>query len=47
MLPRWLVAGNVACLSGTGLTTDALWPLIGGVVRHREYLDFLLVPYLP
>lgn len=45
--PRWMIAASVAGLATTMVTTNAYWPLIGGLVSHRGYPNFPLLPYLP
>ena len=44
--PRWLIVASVAGLAMTMVTTDAYWPLIGGLVSHLGYPNFPLLPYL-
>jgi hypothetical protein len=45
--PRWLLATCVAALAMTIVTTGLWWPLIGGVLSHRSYPNFPVLPYLP
>lgn len=45
--PRWLIAASVAGLATTMVTTSAFLPLIGGLLSHRAYPNFPILPYLP
>lgn len=45
--PLWLLTASVASLAMTMVTTGLWWPLIGGVLSHRGYPNFPILPYLP
>lgn len=45
--PRWLLAASVASLAMTMVVTGRTWPLIGGLLSHRGYPNFPVLPYLP
>ena len=45
--PAWLIAACIGALATTMVTTDAHWPLIGGLVGHRGYPNFPVLSYLP
>ena len=45
--PAWLIAACIGALATTMVTTDAYWPLIGGLVGHRGYPNFPVLSYLP
>lgn len=45
--PRALLALGGVGLATTLVTTDRMWPLVGGVVGHEAYASFPLLAYLP
>lgn len=44
---EWLVVASALSLASTMVATDRLWPLVGGLVGHRQYPNFPLLAYLP
>lgn len=45
--PRALLALAAAGLASTLVTTDRMWPLVGGVIGHEAYASFPLLAYAP
>ncbi|MBP1807559.1 hypothetical protein [Rubellimicrobium aerolatum] len=45
--PAWLMALGVAGLGSTWVTVGAFWPMVGGLVGHREYASFPVLGYGP